>query len=84
MRATQDELPCHDLLADSPLDAFVYAADTVLPFIPLHQETKCELSPAHTILRFWRAAYTVIGWVVTSLALLTFSGLFRRSDSDPG
>lgn len=84
LRATQDELPCHDLLADSPLDAFVYAADTVLPFIPLHQETKCELSPAHTILRFWRAAYTVIGWVVTSLALLTFSGLFRRSDSDPG
>lgn len=59
-------------------DAMVFATDMVLPFIPLHLETKCEVSPEHPVLRLVRAVYAVGGWVVTSLALLTFSGLVRR------
>jgi hypothetical protein len=37
-------------------DAVVFATDTVLPFIPLHLETKCEVSPEHPLLRLVRAS----------------------------
>lgn len=80
-RRTQPELDCSDV-TDPVFDTLVYAVDTVLPFIPLHQETKCELRPQWHFLRFARALYTVFGWIVTSLALLTFSGIVRRFDGD--
>ncbi|MGA3402276.1 MAG: hypothetical protein ABSC95_23965 [Acetobacteraceae bacterium] len=79
---TRPHLACIDL-SELP-DAIVYAADTVLPFIPLRQETKCELAPDWHYLRLLRAGYTVLGWIVTSLALLTFSGIIRRFDIEPG
>ncbi|MGA3004123.1 MAG: hypothetical protein ABSE20_20615 [Acetobacteraceae bacterium] len=88
MQADQKGGPQHELvcseITDKWFDAVVYAADTVLPFIPLHQETKCELKPEWHFLRFLRAAYTVLGWAVTSLALLTFSGIVRRFDGPSG
>lgn len=88
MQAGVKEGPEHELICsevtDRTFDALVYAADTVLPFIPLHQETKCELRPDLHFLRFSRAAYTVLGWVVTSLALLTFSGIVKRFDGGSG
>jgi hypothetical protein len=74
------DLDCHDL--DDPRDAFVYAVDTVLPFIPLRQEGKCEIEPKFHWLRLGRATYAVIGWLVTSLALITWSGILRRFESD--
>ena len=83
LQTTTTELACIDITA-SPFDGFVYAMDTVLPFIPLHQETKCELAPRHHMLRFFRACYAVLGWVVTSLALLTISGILKRSDGEQG
>ena len=74
------DLDCHDL--DDPRDAFVYAVDTVLPFIPLRQEGKCEINPEFHWLRLGRAAYAVIGWLVTSLSLITWSGIVRRFESE--
>jgi hypothetical protein len=83
------ELPCGYMTASpekfawahlpyTVADAIVFATDTVLPFIPLHLETKCEVSPEHPVMRLIRAFYAVGGWVVTSLSLLTFSGIVRR------
>ena len=56
------ELPCGYMTSDpdkfgwshlifTVADAVVFATDTVLPFIPLHLETKCEVSPRHPVLR---------------------------------
>jgi hypothetical protein len=81
LQAASRELACSDISA-LPSDGFIYAMDTVLPFIPLHQETKCELAPAQHILRFLRAIYAVLGWAVTSLSLLTVSGILKRFDGD--
>jgi hypothetical protein len=88
MRADETGSPQHELncseITDQTLDAFVYAADVVLPFIPLHQESKCELRRELHKLRFCRALYTLFGWAFTSLALLTFSGIPRRFDGESG
>ncbi len=78
---THPELPC-GYIKNWFFDTLVYAADTVLPFIPLHQESKCELRAEESLLRFLRAIYTIIGWVITSAALLTFTGALKRSESD--
>ena len=34
---------------------------------------------------FWReanAVYSLLGWLLTSLAILTYSGMFKRSNAD--
>lgn len=77
MTTSPDKFALSNLIS-TIADATVFATDMVLPFIPLHIETKCEVSPEHPVLRLVRALYAVGGWVVTSLALLTFSGLVRR------
>ena len=92
MQRAVSELPCGYIrswpqeltlsqLADTVADALLFTTDTVLPFIPLHLETKCEVSPAHPVLRLARGLYAVCGWIVTSLALLTLSGLVRRFET---
>jgi hypothetical protein len=80
-KQTRAELSCRDL---KPSDALVYAADTVLPFIPLHEETKCELKPDLHIFRLLRALYAMVGWIITSLVLITVSGILKRFDRDGG
>jgi hypothetical protein len=67
-------------------DYLVYAADMVVPFIPLHQEGKCEIKSdpgwGPTVWRSLKAAYSLTGWVIFSLALVTFSGMLKRFDRD--
>jgi hypothetical protein len=79
------EVYCTDA-ANTWTDDLVYAADMLVPFIPLHQEGKCEIVPrsdwSSGIWRFLKAAYEVTGWIVFSLALVTFSGMLRRFDRD--
>ena len=79
---TTHELACVDIT--DGFDTLVYTFDTVLPFIPLHLESKCELKPELHARRFARAVYTVVGWIVTSLALLTFSGIVKRFEGGSG
>jgi hypothetical protein len=76
------ELACFDL--EGWLDSAVYAFDTMVPFIPLKQEEKCEFATDAHWLRFCRAVYTVVGWVITSLTLLTLSGIIKRFDGEGG
>lgn len=67
-------------------DDLVYAADMLVPFIPLHQESKCEIKPSSDwgagVWRSLKAIYSVTGWVIFSLALVTFSGVLKRFDRD--
>jgi hypothetical protein len=59
-----------------------YALDMAIPLIPLHQEDRCEIEPkpgtwAWQLL--W-AAYSIIAKIITSLALITFSGVMKPKD----
>jgi hypothetical protein len=82
-----EELDCTDTARHWTTDV-VFALDMIVPFIPLHQETKCEVTPENEPgAAFWRvgkAVYSILGWVVASLWLVTFSGLLRRSEGGEG
>lgn len=79
------DIACSDA-ARNFVDDLVYAADMLVPFIPLHQESKCEVRPdggfGPTSWRVLRALYSVIGWVIFSLALVTFSGVLKRYERE--
>lgn len=73
--------PCN-LNVSSPL----YAVDVFIPLIDLDQERRCTVRDAlpgadHDRYFWWRfakAMYELLGWVVTSLVILTFTGVLRR------
>lgn len=79
------EVDCTDA-ANTWTDDFFYAADMLVPFIPLHQEGKCEIVPSADwrsgVWRSLKAVYSVIGWIIFSLALVTFSGMLKKFDRD--
>ena len=68
------------LLCNSQVEPLLYAADTFIPAINLDQRNRCSVSddPDAWPWRIGQALYTVIGWVVTSLTILTVSGVLRR------
>jgi hypothetical protein len=60
----------------------LYAIDMALPIIPLHQEDRCEVGTRPS-LWWWQtlwAAYSIIAKIITSLALITFSGVMKPKD----
>ena len=66
------EAPCTNQIVP-----FYYALDLMLPVIPLHQETACDVSIKPEA-GWWRQAkllYSGLGKLVTALALITFSGV---------
>lgn len=59
-----------------------YAVDMMLPVIPLHQEDRCEVA-ARPATFWWQVAwalFSIVGKVVTSLALITYSGVLKPKD----
>lgn len=71
------------------IDPLVYAADVFIPLVDLRQESKCEVGAApgvtllageESVYRILKSVYALLGWVLTSLAILTFSGVLRRFD----
>jgi hypothetical protein len=73
-------------LCNEDVTSFLYAVDTFIPLLDLDQEQRCAIRPAsphelHDGYLWWRvakAAYEVVGWLVTSLLVLTVSGVLRR------
>ncbi|HUD60082.1 MAG TPA: hypothetical protein VMQ99_11330 [Acetobacteraceae bacterium] len=59
-----------------------YAMDMMLPVIALQQETKCSVDsrPGSEIWQVLWAAFSLIGKVATSLALLTYSGVLKPKE----
>lgn len=83
--ANTDEIDCaHDI------QSVFYAIEIILPIIDLGQEKQCilRLKPDdvvnnQTTITFWWAAryiYTIVGWLLVSLAIVTYSGVVRRKE----
>ncbi|MGB6132892.1 MAG: hypothetical protein WCC14_17175 [Acidobacteriaceae bacterium] len=56
----------------------LYAIDVFLPVLNLHQEDACSIKPERTGWRIWQAVYAALGWIITPLTILTFTGTLRR------
>jgi len=69
-------LPCGDAI-----DPFLYAADVFIPLIDLKQESTCSPDGASGW-RWAKAIYAFLGWVVTSLTILTISGVLRQRSEE--
>jgi hypothetical protein len=67
------ETPCGDHVI-----SLFYAIDMMLP-VTLHQESRCDVSilPQYLWLRYVKLAYSILGKIVTTLALITFSGVLH-------
>ncbi len=65
-------LPCADL------NSFVYAFDVMVPLLDLHEESRCSVNPSEHFWSFIKSLYAVIGWILTSVGILTLSGVLRR------
>ena len=70
--------PCgkHDI---QPL---FYALDMMVPVIALQEQTKCEVA-TRAGTEIWQvlwALFSFVGKLVTSLALLTYSGVLKQSE----
>ena len=70
-----DEAPCGD-----QIEPLWYALDVLVPLLDLKQEDKCTITSKDTAWgwRAFKALYALIGAVVTSIMLLTVSGVLRR------
>lgn len=62
------------------VDPTLYAADVFFPLIDLRQEQRCTISSQDSAWpwRWAKALYAIVGWIVVSLTILTFSGFARR------
>ncbi len=62
-------------------EALGSALDMMLPVVDLHQDQRCEVTEkasAHGFWAFLLLFYSVFGWVVSSLAVITFSGVAKK------
>lgn len=75
-------VPCGDMI-----DPRLFALDVFIPLVDLRQELKCEIGVASgssstasraTILKVFKVSYAIVGWIVISLSILTFSGFLQR------
>lgn len=68
------------------VSSLLYALDVFLPLIDLDQERRCSVRDAlpdsdhdrYFWWRFFKVLYELLGWVVTSLVILTITGVLRR------
>lgn len=73
------EIPCTDAV-----DPLYYALDIFVPLIDFNQERKCEIrgSPEFATWRLLKTLYVLMGWIVVSLSVITFSGAVRHGRID--
>lgn len=73
-----DEVQCGD-----QVESVLYALDVMLPLVDLRQEGKCTISSRDTVgATAWRAfksLYSIAGAYVSSMLILTLSGILRRN-----
>ena len=72
--------PVSHIPCGGEIEPLLYAIDSFIPAIDLDQRNRCSVSTDDGALwwRIGRAAYTLLGWIVTSLTILTLSGILRR------
>lgn len=57
--------------------AMLYTVDAFLP-LNLKEQERCDLNPSRLFWRFLKAAYGILGWILTPLAALTLAGVLKR------
>ena len=75
---TAQGVPC-----GSQIDAPIYAFDVMVPLLDLRQESRCSVRPSggFSEAKLWsigKAVYAALGWILTSVGILTLSGVLRR------
>lgn len=68
------------------VNSLLYAVDVFIPLIDLDQERRCKVRDAlpgsvvdeYAWWRIFKALYELVGWIVTSLVILTLTGVLRR------
>jgi hypothetical protein len=68
-----DDVPCGDRIRP-----VLYALDVFVPVLDLRQQSACSISRDKVVWRYAQAAYAVLGWFLTPLTLLTFSGILKK------
>lgn len=62
------------------IEPALYALDVFLPLVDLEQERRCsvDVGVEADVWRWLEAAYRLLGWIVTSLMVASWTGVFRR------
>jgi hypothetical protein len=68
-----EEIDCGDLA-----NVFVYPLDVMIPLLDLRQEARCQFSITNQWLGVAKGAYAILGWLVITGAIITWSGVVRR------
>ncbi len=56
-----------------------YAFETVIPALDLGSKKHCDFTPDNHGWYIFRMVVTLLGWIFTSLNVLSWTGLFRRN-----
>jgi hypothetical protein len=83
------DLPCLD-----EITPWVFALDLAVPLLDLHEETRCTIRSAGdddkwfasvpgflshpSLWRTGKGLYAILGWIISSLTILTIAGVFKR------
>ena len=70
-----------DVACGDAINPFLYAVDMFIPLLSLKEESHCDIksgTPWTVVLQTLKLLYAVAGWIIVSLALLTYSGVTRR------
>ncbi len=80
-RAASD-VPCHN-----NMNPVLYALDVFIPLVDLREESKCDMGEAtgarlyvgeEIIYKLMKTMYALLGWLVISLSILTYTGFIER------
>jgi hypothetical protein len=74
------EFKTRDIACDE-VSPVLYALDTMLPVFQLHMESKCEFTDntrSGRIGRHVKGVFSLLGWIIVTLAALTWTGVLRR------
>lgn len=79
-RGSSQNATTEEVMCGNQIEPLLYALDVFVPALDLQQESRCAVSTREDA-RWWRMAkalYSVLGWIVVSLTILTVSGVLRR------
>ena len=60
------------------LDPPLYALDLIMPVVALGHENLCSIRADQTFWLWAATAYRLFGWILVSIALLTFAGILKK------
>ena len=68
-----EEIPCRNLI-----NVVVYPLDVMIPLLDLRQESRCHVSFQNQGLEVLKGIYAILGWLIISGLIVTWSGIVRR------